>query len=81
LGTLVAVLAFFRLAIAFGSVWVDVVLAALGLITFMLPENMHMQWNANFTLGHRVAGGVIIAIAVVSFVLTKAALSKLPKTA
>jgi hypothetical protein len=70
LGALIAAAALFRAALGYGSIWLDVVLAALGVLTLMLPKWQHMQWNAGYTTAHLVGGGIVAAVAVLSLLVT-----------
>jgi hypothetical protein len=70
LGGLIFIVAIFRAALGYGAIWMDVVLAAMGLIVFMLPTTMHMRWNGSYTMAHWVAGGVVMAVAVISALMT-----------
>ena len=67
---LIATLAVFRMLLGYGSIWLDVVLIALGAITFLLPTFMHMRWNAHYNMGHMVGGGIVVAVAVISLLIT-----------
>jgi hypothetical protein len=69
-GALIATLAVFRMLLGYGSIWLDVVLIALGAITFLLPTFMHMRWNAHYNMGHMVGGGIVVAVAVISLLIT-----------
>lgn len=70
IGALIATAALFRAALGYGSIWLDVVLVAFGVITFMLPKWMHMQWNAGYTTAHMIGGGIVVVVAVVSLIAT-----------
>lgn len=70
LGALIAVLSFFRLALGYGSIWIDFCLFWLGLIVLRLPVIMHMQWNSGYNTAHLAAGGIVMAVAVLAAILT-----------
>ena len=70
LGALIATLAIFRVAVAYGSIWIEVVLFVLGLVTFCLPRILHMQWSPHYNTGHLVGGGLIMVLSVLSAALT-----------
>jgi len=76
-GALIATLAIFRAALGYGSIWIDICLVVLGFLTFMLPTFMHMRWNTEYTTVHMVAGGVVMAIAVVSALATIPVIKKM----
>jgi hypothetical protein len=81
LGGLIFVCALFRAVLGYGSIWLDVCLAGMGLIVLMLPKTMHMQWNAGYTTAHLIAGGVVMAVAVLSLILTIPVNARLRATA
>jgi hypothetical protein len=70
LGSLIAALAIFRVLVAYGSIWIDVVLMAFGVLTFCMPRIQHMVWNGRYNMVHMVAGGLVILVAVASLFLT-----------
>ena len=80
LGCLITVCAAFRVLVAYGSAWLEIVLIVLGLITYRLPHFMHMQWNDHYALAHLIAGVAIIALALISALLTFSQLRKLAPT-
>jgi hypothetical protein len=77
LGTLIATLATFRVLLAYGAIWMDVVSFVLGLLTFLLPHNMHMEWNHEYTTAHFAAGGIVMGVAVISAIMSAAVLRKI----
>ncbi len=79
LGALIALVAIFRVLVAHGSIWMDVVLFAFGFLTFMMPTWMRMHWNATYTTAHMAAGGIVMAVAVISALLTMATVSKMKR--
>jgi hypothetical protein len=70
LGALIAVLAVFRVLIAYGAVWIEVCLFFLGLIVLRMPAMTHMQWDPKYNTGHLVAGGAVMVLSVISAALT-----------
>jgi hypothetical protein len=70
LGSLIAALGIFRALLGYGSVWLDVVLVALGALVLGLPSFMHMQWNGGYTMAHLAAGAIVIGVAVISALMT-----------
>ena len=70
LGALIALLSVFRVLLAYGSYWIEVCLLLLGLITFCMPIIRHMHWNAQYTTAHFAAGGIIMACALISALVT-----------
>jgi hypothetical protein len=70
LGALVATAALFRAALGYGSTWLDVVLAALGVLVFLLPTTMHMRYHAGYSTAHMVGGGLVVVVAIVSLIAT-----------
>jgi uncharacterized membrane protein len=70
LGALICVLSIFRATLGFGSIWIDVCLFFLGLITFCMPRIMSMRWDDHYNSTHLMHGGIIMAIAVISIILT-----------
>ncbi len=76
-GALVAVLAIFRVLVAYGSIWIDIVLIAFGVITMSLPRIQHMMWNPQYNMAHLAAGGAIIVLSLGSLFLTLPVIKKL----
>jgi hypothetical protein len=76
LGALIATLGLFRVLLAHGSAWVEIVLIALGVLVLRLPHFMHMEWNDKYTMGHMGAGGVVIVLAIISGLMTWAHMKK-----
>jgi hypothetical protein len=70
LGALIFALALFRAALGYVAIWLDVLLIALGVLIFTKPTYMHMHWDAKYTTAHMVGGGIIIAVAVISALIT-----------
>jgi hypothetical protein len=70
LGALITTLGAFRVLLAYRSEWVEIVLLVLGLFVFLLPHWLHMEWNGNYTTAHRIGGGVVMAVAVISGLMT-----------
>jgi hypothetical protein len=70
LGALIATAAVFRVLVAYGSLWLEVVLGALGIITWCMPRVQHMAWNPRYATVHVVAGGLIVALALISGAIT-----------
>ena len=70
LGMLIATPAAFRVLTAYASLWVEVVLFFLGLIVLRLPVIMHMQWSDEYNLAHLVLGGAVMALSVLSLIVT-----------
>ena len=75
-GALIATCALFRVAIAYGSLWLEVVIFALGLIVLSLPRLEHMQWNETYNMVHLAAGGGAMALAAISALITIPVLKK-----
>jgi hypothetical protein len=69
-GALITVLGAFRVMLAYRSFWVEIVLIPLGLFVLLLPKWMHMQWDPTYNTAHLVGGGVVIAVAVISGLMT-----------
>jgi hypothetical protein len=71
-GALIATLAIFRALLGYGSIWLDIVLIALGVFVFMLPKIMHKQYPevAAYNFAHIAGGLIIVAVAVVSMLAT-----------
>jgi len=76
LGTLIFVCGAFRAGIAYGSLWLEVVLFVFGLITFGLPRIQHMQWLDKYNTAHLVAGGLVMVLALISAAITVPVLKK-----
>jgi hypothetical protein len=70
LGALIAVAAAFRALLAYGSLWLEIPLFAMGLITALLPRIQHMQWNHSYLVFHVAAGIALCALAALSAALT-----------
>jgi len=70
LGALIATLAIFRVLVAYGSIWIDIVLIAFGLITLSMPRIMHMMYDARYNTAHLVLGAIIIVFSLISMFLT-----------
>jgi uncharacterized membrane protein len=70
LGMLIAVPAAFRAAVAYASLWIEVVEFFLGLIVFRLPTIMHMRWNAEYNTAHLALGGAVMVLAILSALVT-----------
>ncbi|HVT79776.1 MAG TPA: hypothetical protein VHM90_03895 [Phycisphaerae bacterium] len=70
LGALIAVLAIFRVLVAYGSIWIDIVLIAFGVITLSMPRIMHMMYDGTYNTAHLVLGAVIIVFSLISMFLT-----------
>ena len=75
-GMLVATLAAFRVLLAYGSIWIDIVLIAFGVLALRMPAIMHMQWNAEYSTLHLVCGGGIVALSVLALILTVPVINK-----
>jgi len=73
LGAAIATLAVFRVLLAYGSVWVEVILFFLGLIAMSMPAIMHKSWMHDYTLAHHLGGIGIMLLSVISGLLTLAA--------
>ncbi len=69
-GMLIVVLAIFRVLLGYGSTWIDFCLFWLGLIVFQFPSIMHMHWDSAYTGAHMAGGGIVMVIALISFVMT-----------
>jgi cytochrome b561 len=78
LGTLIATLAAFRVLLAYGSSWVEIVLIALGVLVMRLPHFNHMEWNARYTTFHMAAGAIVIVIGIISGLITTIEMKKNP---
>lgn len=78
-GTLIFACGVFRAGIAYGSIWLEVVIFALGLIALCMPRMQHMQWNEKYNLAHLAAGGLCMLLAVVSGAITVPVLKKRPQ--
>ena len=76
LGALIATPAAFRMLVAYGSLWVEVVLFFLGLIVLRLPAMMNMQWDGQYRTAHLAAGAAIMVLSVISLLLTIPVLKK-----
>jgi hypothetical protein len=74
LGALVAVCAVFRVLVAYGSAWLEVVLCVLGIFIFMLPRWMHMSYDPRYATVHLALGAVIAVLAIISGLMTFAQL-------
>ena len=70
LGSLIAVCAIFRVLVAFGSAWLEIVLCALGVLTFSLPHLMHKRFDAHYNYVHLALGISLIALSIISGVFT-----------
>jgi hypothetical protein len=77
LGAGIATLAVFRATLAYGSAWVELLNFVLGLITLSMPRIMSMQWNDGYSRGHLLAGGAIMALSMVSGLITIVAMRKM----
>ncbi|HEY4330007.1 MAG TPA: hypothetical protein VGN88_09745 [Phycisphaerae bacterium] len=77
LGALIAVFSVFRVLVAYGSFWIEVPLFFLGLIILCLPLIFHMQWNAPYNTAHLAGGGIIMACALISAVITVPVINRL----
>jgi hypothetical protein len=78
-GAMITTCAVFRILVAYGSAWLEIVLCALGLLTFLLPKFMHMSHDNMYNTFHMLAGGIIILLSLVSAVFTFAHLRTLPQ--
>ena len=67
---LIAVLGIFRAMLGYGSVWIDFCLFWIGLIVFQLPTIMHMRWSGGYTGAHMAAGGIIMGLSIVAWIMT-----------
>lgn len=76
LGLLIATLAIFRVLVAYGSIWIDIVLIAFGVLTFCMPRIQDQVWNGRYNMAHMVAGGIVILVAVASLFLTLPVIKK-----
>ena len=74
LGCLIAVCAIFRVLVAWGSAWLEIVLFFLGLLVFLLPTFMHMRYEPHYHTVHMIAGAVLMAVSVISALMTFAQL-------
>ena len=77
LGALIATLAVFRMLLGYGAIWIDILLAAFGVLIFLKPTYMHMHWNASYTTAHYVGGAILLGVAIVSALMTMPVLKKL----
>lgn len=75
-GALIAILAIFRVLVAYGSLWIEVPIFFLGLIALRFPAIMHMEWNSQYSTGHLVAGGLVMALSILSALLTLPVMKK-----
>jgi len=78
LGALVALCAVFRVLVAYGSAWLEVVLCVLGAFIFMLPHWMHMSYDPHYATPHLVLGAVIVVLAIISGLMTFVQLRRRP---
>jgi glucose-6-phosphate-specific signal transduction histidine kinase len=76
LGALISVCAVFRILVAYGSAWLEVVLCVLGVLTFFLPCFMHQYWHPQYATPHMIAGAVVVLVSVISGAMTFAYLRK-----
>jgi hypothetical protein len=70
LGMLIAAPAAFRVLTAYASLWVEVVLAAFGVLVLLMPKIMHMSWDKHYNTAHLAAGGAIIVLSLISLIVT-----------
>ena|ERR1035437_952623 len=80
MGALVAVCAIFRVMVAWGSLWLEIVLAFLGFLTMRLPAFMHMQYDPHYNTVHLALGCLLMALAVISGLMTFFELQKSRRT-
>ena len=76
IGALVAVPAIFRVLVAYGSAWLEVVMFVLGFFTFMLPKWMHMSYDPKYNTLHLALGIAIMVLCAISAIMTFAELKK-----
>lgn len=69
-GALIATLGFFRAVMGYGDWWPEVPLFVLGLFVFLLPHWFSMGWDPRYTNAHLAAGGAVMAISVISAIIT-----------
>jgi hypothetical protein len=79
LGALICVLSIFRAVLAFGSIWIDVCLFALGVIVLSMPTIMHMRWEGHYNFSHMLHGLIIMACSFISTILTIPVLKQRPR--
>jgi hypothetical protein len=76
IGMLIAVPAIFRVLVAWGSAWLEVVMFVLGFFTFMLPRWMHMSYDPKYNTLHLAVGAAVMVITFISAIMTFAELRK-----
>jgi hypothetical protein len=76
LGSLIAICAIFRVLVAYGSAWLDIVLFVLGTLVFLLPHFMHMKYDPHYHTVHTILGALIMLLSALSAVFTFLQLSK-----
>jgi hypothetical protein len=76
LGALIAVPAIFRVLVAWGSAWLEVVIFVLGFFTLMLPKWMYMSYDGRYNTLHLAVGGVVMVLALISGIMSFAELRK-----
>jgi hypothetical protein len=81
LGALIATCAVFRVLVAWGSAWLEIVLCALGVLTFLLPKFMHLSYDPKYNTLLMVTGAVIIVFSLISALMTFGELKKHRQTA
>ena len=77
LGSLICVCAVFRVLVAYGSAWLEIVLCVLGILTLLLPFSMHMRWDPHYNFLHLADGAVVVALSILSALMTFAQLRKI----
>jgi hypothetical protein len=76
-GVLIATLGAFRVLLAYGSSWVEIVLIPLGIIVLRLPHFMHHEgWDPKYTNTHVAAGAIVIIAAIISGLMTTIEMKK-----
>ena len=77
LGVLIAALGAFRVLLAYGSVWLEIVLIPLGILVLRLPHFMHHEgWDPKYTDTHIAAGAIVIIAAIISGLMTMVEMKK-----
>jgi cytochrome b561 len=78
LGTLLTTLAAFRALLAYGGLWLEALLFIGGILTFLMPRIMHMQWHHPYNSAHLAIGTAIMLLSLLSAALTVPQLRKNP---
>jgi hypothetical protein len=70
LGALIVTAATFRALLAYGALWLEIPLFAMGLITASLPHFACLQWNRPYLAFHLAVGIALCGLSALSAALT-----------